>query len=102
MAFLILVYNFFVRVLSAYICTKIRVGELPAYATFISSTLLTLGWFYCVNYAKDSLLQTNALIEVSASIGFYVGLYLMGVQIKPLQLFGICLMAIGLYLVNKH
>jgi drug/metabolite transporter (DMT)-like permease len=102
MAILILVYNFCVCLLSAYVCTKIKNGELPGYATFISSTLLTLGWFYCVNYAKESLLQMNALVEVSASVGFYIGLYLMGVHIKPLQLLGILLMILGLYLVNKH
>jgi drug/metabolite transporter (DMT)-like permease len=41
-------------------------------------------------------------MEVSASVGFYVGLYFMGTQLKPLQLLGICLMVVGLYLVNKH
>lgn len=102
MAILIILYNFLVCIFSAYICTKIRAGELPGYATFVSSTLLTLGWYYSISYAKHSVLQINALIEVSASIGFYIGLYLMGTRLTPLQITGIFLMVIGLYIVNKH
>jgi drug/metabolite transporter (DMT)-like permease len=101
MVYLAAIYFFIVSMTSAYFSIKVRNGELPMWITLLSSVFIGVGWMTAVKSTKIPLVNIGSIVDVMACMGFYIGLLILGDPIKIHQYYGMVLILLGLYIVNK-
>ena len=101
MTYLLTLYFFIVCICSAWMGHHIRQNNIPFYYTLITSALISIGWMIGIKYSKLSMVQLGALADVTAALGYYTGLFLLGIPITKIQLLGIFFTILGLYFINK-